>query len=286
MAYPIEKGEERPRSGLLAPRVARRLGAALEAMPRRLLGTIVALLLVLVTVADTLTPASVVVSVFYVIPIIIASCWLGARAAFLSVLLGGIGVMVAQTLGPAGDVLSMGTRVWNASALTILFVGVAAIQSALCASLAYERELGRTDPVTGVANARYFMQLAFREQRRARRYRTPLTVGYIGIERLDDARADSGSRRTAEQHARDVALALAGCVREIDVLARMAPGEFAVWRAPRKRNAVWPQPLDPRLHARFWPPSLQHSRPGPALHPTLRYLTMGAPQRLRPTPYP
>src|SRR5690606_9973924 len=69
--------------------------------------------------------------------------------------------------------------------------------------------------------------LAHREQRRARRYRTPITVGYIGVEWEADA-ADGSRRRTAERMAREVAVALAACVREIDVLARMAPGEFGL----------------------------------------------------------
>lgn len=227
MPYPIERGGGRSRKGPLVPAFMRRLGATLEAMPRRLLGVIVALLLLLVTTVDVLTPASVVIGVFYVIPIIIASCWLGPRAAVLSVLVASIGVMLAQSVGPGTEVLSPGTRIWNSFAQAILFFTVAAIQSSLCAALAHERELARTDPVTGVANERYFMQLAYREQRRSRRYRTPLTVGYVGIEWVDPE-PEGNRRRKTEDLAVDVAAALASCVREIDVLARMGPGEFAV----------------------------------------------------------
>lgn len=225
MPYPIERGGGRPRTGPLVPGFMRRLGAALETTPRRVLGAIVVLLLVLVTAVDIVTPASVVAGAFYVIPIIIASCWLGPRAAVLSVLIAGIGVMLAQSMDPGPAVLSFGTRLWNAASQTILFFTVAAIQSSLCAALAHERELARTDPVTGVANAHYFMQLAYREQRRSRRYRTPLTVGYVCFDWLDEQEA---SRQKRDDLAIDVAAALAECVREIDAVARMGPGEFAV----------------------------------------------------------
>lgn len=226
MPYPIERGSGRSRTGPLVPGFMRRLGAVLEAMPRRALGSIVALLLVLVTIIDVVTPPSVVVGVFYIVPIILASCWLGPRAAILSVIIGGLGVLLAQSLGP-GELVGLGTRIWNAAAHAILFFIVAAIQSSLCAALAHERELARTDPVTGVVNTRYFMQLAHREQRRARRYRTPVTVGYLCVE-WNDGTADANDRRSAEQIATDVATALAACVREIDVLARTAAGEFAI----------------------------------------------------------
>lgn len=227
MPYPIEQGSGRSRTGPLVPGFMRRFGAVLQAMPRRALGAIVALLLVLITIIDVVTTRSVVVGVFYIIPIILASCWLGPRAAILSVVIGGLGVMLAQSLGPGGELLGLGTRVWNAAAHTILFFIVAALQSSLCAALAHERELARTDPVTGVANLRYFMHLAQREQRRARRYRTPVTVGYVCIE-WPDTTVDASDRRTTERIVADVATALAACVREIDVLARIAPGEFAI----------------------------------------------------------
>lgn len=226
MPYPIEQGDGRPRGGPLVPGFMRRLGTILETIPRPATGAGVALLLVIVTVLDIVTTPPVVIGVFYIIPIIIAACWLGPRAAVLSVVVAGIGVMLALSVGPGAEALSLGTRIWNTVAHTILFFIVAAIQSSLCAALAHERELARTDPLTGVANARYLMQLAHREQRRARRYRTPITVGYIGIEWNPEA-AEGNRRRTGEM-ARDVAVALAQCVREIDVLARMAPGEFAL----------------------------------------------------------
>src|SRR5690606_41993970 len=68
------------------------------------------------------------------------------------------------------------------------------------------------------------MQLAYREQRRSRRYRTPLTVGYVCFDWLDEQEA---SRQKRGDLAVDVTAALAEGVRGIDAVARMGPGEFA-----------------------------------------------------------
>lgn len=227
MPYPIERGESRRRAGPLVPSFLRRVGGLLETTPPAVLGGVVAVLLVVVTILDVVTPPALAFGLFYIVPIILASCWLGPRAAVLSVLLAGLGMLLADSMGAAAGSVEPMTRYWNAGVRTLLFFVVAAIQSALCSSLAHERELARTDPLTGVANARFFNELAYREQRRARRYRTPLTVGYLdlnGFRQINEVQR----RRAGDQVLVEVAAALAGSIREIDGVARIREDEFAI----------------------------------------------------------
>ncbi len=227
MPYPVERGETRGRAGPLVPSFLRRVGGLLETMQPAVLGGIVAVLLVAVTVLNVVTPPALAFGLFYIVPVILASCWLGPRAAVLSVLLAGIGMLLADAMGPAAGSTGAVARYWNAGAHTVLFFVVAAIQSALCSSLAHERELARTDSLTGVANARFFNELAYREQRRARRYRTPLTVGYLDLNGFRQIN-ETQRRRTGDQVLVEVAAALAGSIREIDGVARIREDEFAI----------------------------------------------------------
>ncbi len=226
MPYPIDSSGARPPSGPLIPGFVLKIGRSVGALPQAIVGAVVAALLVLVTVIDTLTGPELAVSVFYLVPIVIASCWLGTRGALLSVLVAGVGVLLADVLGDAAYA-QPAARYWNAAVLTCVFFVVAAIQTALCSALRHERDLSRTDPLTGVANGRYFFELARREQRRARRYRTPLTVAYLdlnGFKAINDLHGhDTGDRVLTE-----VAHALAASVREIDGVARMGGDEFAI----------------------------------------------------------
>lgn len=226
MPYPIDRGDARNPSGPLVPAIVLRVGRFFGTLPEAAVGALVALLLVLVTVLDVVTGPELAVSVFYIVPVIIASCWLGARGALLSVLVAGTGVLLADVL--AGTVYAQAAaRYWNALVLTGLFFVVAAIQTALCGALRYEREMSRTDALTGVANARYFFELAHREQRRARRYRTPLTVAYVdlnGFKAINDAHGHA----VGDQVLREFAHALAASVREIDVVARVGGDEFVI----------------------------------------------------------
>ncbi|MGH7507260.1 MAG: GGDEF domain-containing protein, partial [Longimicrobiales bacterium] len=226
MPYPIDRGGARVPSGPLVPAFVLGIGRAVGSLPPAAIGAIVAVLLVLVTVLDATTGTELAVSPFYIVPIVIASCWLGVRGALLSVLVAGTGVLLADTLGDS-VYAHPATRYWNAVMLTAVFFVVAAIQSALCSALRHERELSRTDALTGVANARYFTELARREQRRARRYRTPLTVAYVDLNDFAAINRMHGVD-TGDQVLREVAHAIAASVREIDVVARMGDDEFTI----------------------------------------------------------
>lgn len=226
MPYPIDRGAARSPSGPLVPAFVLNAGRVVGSLPPAAIGAVVAVLLVLVTVLDAATGNELAVSVFYVVPIVIAACWLGVRGALLSVVVAGTGVVLADTLGGAAYA-HPATRYWNALMLTAVFFVVAAIQSALCIALHHERELSRTDGLTGVANSRYFMELARREQRRARRYRAPLTVAYVDLNDFSAINRTHGEE-AGDQVLREVAHAIAASVREIDVVARMGDDEFAV----------------------------------------------------------
>ena len=86
---------------------------------------------------------------------------------------------------------------------------------ALRRSLARERRLARTDDLTGVRNARAFLEAAGAEIERARRYQHPFSVAVV----------DLGSR-VGDELVRSAAAALRGALRATDVVARLGRDEF------------------------------------------------------------
>ena len=86
---------------------------------------------------------------------------------------------------------------------------------ALRRSLARERRLARIDDLTGVRNARAFLEAAGAEIERARRYQHPFSVAVV----------DLGSR-VGDELVRSAAAALRGALRATDVVARLGRDEF------------------------------------------------------------
>ena len=96
----------------------------------------------------------------------------------------------AAAVGLAGDLaagagLGHGvTPAWNAVARLGVFVIVALIIHRLTQALAAQRDLARTDGLTGAANARWFAEVARRELAGSHRYGTALTLAYVDLDQL------------------------------------------------------------------------------------------------------
>ncbi len=82
------------------------------------------------------------------------------------------------------------------------------------------------DPLTGLYNRRFFLELLGQELRRGERFGTPFTVAVAELHRFRERCTQLGSRRS-EQLQRDVGEWLARALRESDVVARVGAGRFA-----------------------------------------------------------
>jgi diguanylate cyclase (GGDEF)-like protein len=109
----------------------------------------------------------------------------------------------------------------------LVFLGVADLLSFLRLRLENEREMSRTDSLTGIANSRAFFELATIELERSRRRGTPVTAVYLdvdGFKGLNDTRGHAAGNALL----RVVGESLRGSVRGHDVAARVGGDEFVI----------------------------------------------------------
>ena len=156
-----------------------------------------------------------------------AAAWLSGR---LSRIL--FSILVALTW-LAADYLAgrfPGDRIayaWNfTSRLTALLI-IALLVAMLRRSLLRERELSRTDSLTGAMNARAFREFAEAEIRRTRRYQHPITLVYVdidGFKKVNDSLGHGAGNRLLCA----IVDALSSSLRTPDVVARLGGDEFAI----------------------------------------------------------
>lgn len=116
---------------------------------------------------------------------------------------------------------------WDALVRLAAFLVAAIMVAALRASLDRERQVARTDPLTGVGNARAFYEAADAEIARARRYQRPFTAAYVD---LDDFKTvnDRLGHTAGDAVLRSVARAITGVLRKSDLVARIGGEEFCI----------------------------------------------------------
>lgn len=128
------------------------------------------------------------------------------------------------------------------------FFVVSLILSGLRRALEHEKKMARLDSLTGVPNARYFIELIGNEIERSRRYKHPLTLAYIDCDLFKDVN-DHFGHQTGDHLLRVMAQTLLRNIRGSDIIGRLGGDEFGILM-PEIGETLVPQTLD-RLHDRL-----------------------------------
>jgi diguanylate cyclase (GGDEF)-like protein len=107
------------------------------------------------------------------------------------------------------------------------FAVVGLLINTLRASLAREREVSRTDPLTSLRNSRAFYEEASRMLASCRRHRRPITLAYIDLDNFK-AVNDTLGHEAGDELLRRIADQLHAAIRPSDLLARLGGDEFAL----------------------------------------------------------
>jgi diguanylate cyclase (GGDEF)-like protein len=165
-------------------------------------------------------------SIFYLIPIMVA-VWNGKKWAALVLSIFSAIILTAVDLLSGQVYFNTLIPVWNMLMHLGFFILVVVLGTGYKKELEEQRNLARTDPLTGVANTRYFNERGTVEIERAGRFKRPISLAYVDVDDFKKVNDTFGHERG------DVLLTcLAGIVRKrvrvYDLVARIGGDEFVV----------------------------------------------------------
>lgn len=195
--------------------------------------------------------------IFYVLPVFLASWFVGRGAGLWMCLASGL-TWVVVSRDWVEHYTNPAVPYWNAAVSLGFMVILACIVSALKRSHEQERELARTDYLTGAVNGRHFAEVAALEISRAERHGHQFSVAYMDV---DDFKLvnDRHGHSAGDRLLRAVAETMREGVRDIDVVARLGGDEFAVLLP--ETDAVASQVVIRRVRRRLLDLAREHGWP-------------------------
>jgi GGDEF domain-containing protein len=175
---------------------------------------------------DFLTGYEFAFSLFYVIPISLVTWFAGRRLGIIASLTSAMVWLGADaaTGHPYSHPL---IPVWNSLIRLSFFVIITILLSTARDAMSREKELARTDSLTGAVNSRLFYELAQMEINRSKRYEHSFTIAYIDLDNFKTIN-DQFGHLTGDQVLRTVVCYTKAQLRRTDVLARLGGDEFAL----------------------------------------------------------
>ena len=165
-------------------------------------------------------------SIFYLLPVGIASWYGGKRLGLmLCVVAAATWLWIDLT---SGHVYSLvGIPIWNACVRLGFFAITADLLLRLHRALEVQKSLARYDGLTGIMNAGTFMQRCDALTKLAARHHHATTLGYLDLDHFKTVN-DTLGHDIGDQVLKAVASELTSRLRTTDVVARMGGDEFAV----------------------------------------------------------
>jgi diguanylate cyclase (GGDEF)-like protein len=205
------------------------------------------LLLVVIGVLDLLAGAEVSFSIFYITPIFLAT-WYGGKGVGHAVCILSVLAWLVIELGSGLAYSHMLSPVWNTLVMLGFFLITAKLVLMVRERLEREALWARTDPLTGLVNARFFYERLAAESERASRYGHPFTLVYMDMDNFKEVN-DTRGHPAGDALLRETAEVLRNHVRQSDLLARMGGDEFCgLFPETASGDA---QPLVEKLRARL-----------------------------------
>jgi len=178
-------------------------------------------------------------SLFYVVPILAASWWLGGGTGAIVALVSGLGWFVCELAWP--ETPNGVHLVWNTLTRFSMFLllslvtarmrrdrrALARSNQALRELADREARLARTDPLTGLLNVRAFREGLEQELCHARRLDLGLCLAVVDLNGFK-AVNDTLGHGAGDEILRKVAGMMRDCVRADDLTARIGGDEFAI----------------------------------------------------------
>jgi len=178
---------------------------------------------------DFITGPEIGFSLFYLIPIMLASWFHYDRKVSLILLPG-----VCAVVWLCADIYSghhysrSWIPYWNMSIRLGMFLVISLTLSRLRVAQANEQMLSRIDPMTGVYNTRYFAEIVTKEISRATRFAETFSFVYIDVDNFKSVN-DTLGHDQGDQLLKTLTKVIKDNIRDIDIIARLGGDEFGIF---------------------------------------------------------
>lgn len=202
------------------------LDRLIRSLNRNMLMGIIFALILLLGLFDYTTGFELTFSFFYLIPVMIATWYLGDNEGVLFALICSFTWAASNRL--AGQTYSHEIiRYWNTGIRLSIFLVVAKILGSQRTLLLREQTLSRTDFVTGIHNGREFYNRSDLEILNSRRFGHPLTVAAMDVDGFKQVNDTLGHQK-GDELLWIIGQTMASTIRKTDFVARMGGDEFAL----------------------------------------------------------
>ena len=189
-------------------------------------------------VFDYLVGPELSLSVFYTIPIMLA-VWYGGKSVGITVVIFSVGMWLGIELAAGNDFSSFLILILNTLVRLAFFFIILWLLLIIREKLKLEESLADTDPLTGLANRRFFQEQLEREYVRIHRYPEALTIVYLDLDNFKYVN-DSMGHEAGDELLIIVSQTLSSHIRSSDFAARLGGDEFAVMLPKLEYEAAIP----------------------------------------------
>ncbi len=177
-------------------------------------------------IIDYLTGFEIGFSLFYLIPISLVAWYSGRQAGIAASVFSAI-VWLVSDIAAGQRYSHPAIYIWNTLIRLGFFIAFTLLLATLRKTLEQEREMARTDFLTGVLNSRSFYDILQMEIDRLQRYNRPFSIAYIDLDNFKTVN-DQFGHSIGDEVLRTVASHAQKNLRRTDVVARLGGDEFAL----------------------------------------------------------
>ncbi len=185
-----------------------------------------ALFISLLAYIDVITGYEISLTIFYLLPISLAAWYYSGRAACIISAISAM-VWIAADIKSGEYHSHMAVQIWNSGAALIYYLLISYFLSKLKKLYEHEKELARTDPLTGTLNRRYFYIAAENEIHRARRFRRPVSLAFFDIDNFKLVN-DTLGHAYGDDLLKIITGTISANLRTYDLIGRFGGDEFAI----------------------------------------------------------
>lgn len=174
---------------------------------------------------DYLVSADINFSIFYLLPISLAT-WFSGKYCGLGLALVSTILWIHAELHIKSDTITLFTY-WNSGVRFAFYLIFIYLLFSLKKAYEREKRLARFDGLTGVYNRSFFIETLENEIQRAQRYHYPITLAYLDIDHFKRVN-DQFGHNTGDRLLQDISNIINNSIRPSDIVARLGGDEFAI----------------------------------------------------------